>query len=163
MIISWIQLAWIAVQQTLYKINNMDAVIFYAQAIFAVVLLLARITIVSEMSKNEANKALVAVNLGILVFYIHMLEQYTVFETSPSNPANILCTNNPHSRAFRILYLGNTNSQYAILSTSISMAFVFVQALLAVAGNINFMTQVLFLFLHFIDVFVCNDKVFVFI
>lgn len=131
-ILSWITIAWVAVQQVVYNVNPVDAVVFYSQAIFLLGLLFSMLV----FKFSEYQKVLFTVQFSAFLFYLHIIDQSFSYYLMPSTQG-YTCTNHPHSDAYEHIFFGMKPKELNIVFSSVSLAFIFVHVLLALASHVE--------------------------
>ena len=131
-ILSWITIAWVAVQQLVYGVCPVDAVVFYSQAIFLLGLLFSMLV----FKFSEYQRALFTVQFSVFLFYLHIIDQSFNYYHMPSSH-DYTCTNHPHSDAYEHIFFGMKPKELNIVFSSISLAFILVHVLLALASYVE--------------------------
>jgi hypothetical protein len=128
-LLSWITLAWVAVQEVVYGVCPIDAVVFYSQAVFMLLLLLC----VVVFKLTEYQRIMFTVQFTLFLFYLHLLDQSFNYYALPATASDKTCTNQPHSKAYEHIFFGVKPKELNMVFSSVSLAFLFVHVLLALA------------------------------
>ena len=137
LIFSLFGLAWVTLEGLLYSVSPIDSVVFYTQTVYTLFLCVMMLL----FPNKKYVTLMLCVHLSLFLFYIHCIDQFFFYNSTVSDITQRTCTNSPHSQSYRTLLQGNIPVELSAVYSSISLALLFIQAILAIASQAGSLLQ----------------------
>lgn len=138
LILSSIQFAWLSIQQMIYTPSHIDQVIVYTQAIYTLMVLVGYYYFENyEPVRTALQKSFFVCHFTCLVLYGHLMENWFSFaylDVIPHDTNTVCSLSKSHSAVYRQVFLSTSPIQIALAFSSVTLAFLVVQTLLALSS-----------------------------